>query len=309
MPSLWQQWVHRPQRVWLRRALMQIHLWVALTIGVYVIVISVSGSAVVFRREFNQWLVPRTVSAVGVRMTEQELRDAAQRAYPDYAIAEIREQRRPERPVLVALKRGGAVSERLFDPYTGEDLGHSYPPALRFVEWLVDLHDNLLAGRTGRIVNGVGGLLVMALLLTGAVIWWPGKAHWRRSLVVRRPFNAHRFVWHLHSFIGFWAFTLLLIWAATAVYFAFPEPFEKTIDRFDTDLNDLYRPGEAALLMLIKLHFGRFGGLEIRILWALLGLLPAALFITGFIMWWRRVLRPALGSWAARPPEALPEES
>jgi uncharacterized iron-regulated membrane protein len=121
--------------------------------------------------------------------------------------------------------------------------------------------------------------------------------------------GARRFVWHLHSFIGFWAFALLLIWAATAVYFAFPEPFESTIDRFDADLNDSYRPGEAFLLTLIKLHFGRFGGLEIRVLWALLGLLPAALFITGFIMWWRRVLRPALGTWAERSPQPLPEES
>jgi uncharacterized iron-regulated membrane protein len=248
------------------------------------------------------------VAAVGVRLTDEDLRAAAQRAYPQHTIAEIREQRRPERPVLVALVRDGATSERLFDPYTGEDLGHSYPPALQFVEWLVDLHDNLLAGRTGRIVNGVGGLLVMVLLLTGAVIWWPGKTRWRRSLVLR-PSGPRRFVWHLHSFIGFWAFALLLIWAATAVYFAFPEPFESTIDRFDTDLNDLYRPGEAFLLTLIKLHFGRFGGLEIRVLWALLGLLPAALFITGFIMWWRRVLRPALGAWAERPPQPLPEES
>jgi uncharacterized iron-regulated membrane protein len=241
-------------------------------------------------------------------MTEEDLRAAAQRAYPQHTIAEIREQRRPERPVLIALVRGDATSERLFDPYTGEDLGHSYPPALQFVEWLVDLHDNLLAGRTGRIVNGVGGLLVLALLLTGAVIWWPGKTRWRRSLVLR-PLGTRRFVWHLHSFIGFWAFALLLIWAATAVYFAFPEPFESTIDRFDADLNDSYRPGEAFLLTLIKLHFGRFGGLEIRVLWALLGLLPAALFITGFIMWWRRVLRPALGTWAERSPQPLPEES
>jgi uncharacterized iron-regulated membrane protein len=309
MPSLWHKWVHRPQSILLRRALFQIHLWVALTIGVYVVVISLSGSAIVFRREFNQWLVPRTVAAVGVRMTEADLRSAAQRAYPEHTIAEIREQRRPERPVLVSLERRGSISERLFDPYTGDDLGHAYPPVLRFVEWLVDLHDNLLAGSTGRIVNGVGGFLVMALLLTGAVIWWPGKAHWRRSLVVRAPFGARGFVWHLHSFIGFWAFALLLIWASTAVYFAFPEPFEGAIDRFDDDLNDLYRPGEAVLLALIKLHFGRFGGLEIRVLWALLGLLPAALFITGFIMWWRRVLRPAWVSFAARAPQALPEES
>ena len=36
---------------------------------------------------------------------------------------------------------------------------------------------------------------------------------------------------------------------------------------------------------------GRFGGLGIRILWAVLGLLPAVLFVTGFVLWWTRVVR------------------
>ncbi|HJP36711.1 MAG TPA: PepSY domain-containing protein [Gammaproteobacteria bacterium] len=38
------------------------------------------------------------------------------------------------------------------------------------------------------------------------------------------------------------------------------------------------------MLTLIRWHFGRFGGLEIRILWVILGLLPAFLFTTGFIV-------------------------
>ncbi len=37
----------------------------------------------------------------------------------------------------------------------------------------------------------------------------------------------------------------------------------------------------------IGLHFGRLGGWQTRTLWVVLGLLQAALFITGFITWWR----------------------
>jgi uncharacterized iron-regulated membrane protein len=85
-----------------------------------------------------------------------------------------------------------------------------------------------------------------------------------------------------------------LVWAITAVYFAFPELFERSIDFFDADAEDLHRPGEAALLGLIRLHFGRFGGIGIRVSWVLLGLLPVVLFITGFALWWGRVVRPKL---------------
>ena len=82
---------------------------------------------------------------------------------------------------------------------------------------------------------------------------------------------------------------MMLGWALTGIYFAFPEPFEWFFNTFDSDPTDFERPGEGILLVFIDLHFGRFGGLSIRILWVILGLLPAALFLTGFIVWWKRM--------------------
>jgi len=57
------------------------------------------------------------------------------------------------------------------------------------VEWLVNLHENWLAGSTGRWVNGIGAICLTLLCLTGAVIWWPGTKHWRPSLTV--DWSAH----------------------------------------------------------------------------------------------------------------------
>ena len=231
--SRWQRWLHQPQTQPLRWMLYQVHLWVGIVIGLYVFVISLSGSAVVFRRELTRWLLP-----------------------------------------------------------PGNNLDSGFPLALRVLEWLVDFHDNLLAGSMGRDVNGVGAILVTVMLVTGAVIWWPGPRQWRQSLVVVRPSKTQRFSWRLHSALGFWGGFLLFGWSMTGIYFAFPEPFEWFFNTFDTDPQDLERPGEAILLVFIDLHFGRFGGLTIRVLWVILGLLPAALFVTGFMVWWKRV-RPS----------------
>jgi uncharacterized iron-regulated membrane protein len=296
--SSWQRWVQAPQLLPWRRGLFQVHLWIGIALGAYIVVISVSGSAIVFRRELNAWLVPRTVpSTAGVRLTADELIVAARRAYPEHEVKSVREQRRPERPVHVSLERGGRTSERLFDPYAGVDMGYAYPPTLRVVEWLVDLHDNLLAGTTGRFLNGVAGIFLSVLFVSGAMLWWPGKRRWKQSLTPGSPEPSRRFAWRLHSSLGLWSFGLLFIWAITAVYFAFPEPVEATIDFFDPNLSDFERPGEAVLLALLQLHFGRFGGLGIRALWAVLGLLPAVLFVTGFVLWWIRVVRRrAVGS-------------
>jgi uncharacterized iron-regulated membrane protein len=275
-----------------RRLLVRIHMWIALGLGLYIVVLSVSGSAVVFRRELNQWLVPRTVASTeGERLTGEPLRAAVRTVYPGHAVVEVREPQRPERPVFVALDRDGARIERLFDPYAVRDLGETFPPILRAVEWLVNLHDNLLAGNAGRLLNGIGGIFFGVLIVTGAWLWWPGLRNVPRSLKVGRPQASRRFIWQLHSVLGASSFALLLVWALTAIYFAFPEPFERTIDYFDADLNDPVRPGEWVVLELIKLHFGRFGGLGVRFLWVVLGLVPTVLFATGFVLWWLRVVR------------------
>jgi uncharacterized iron-regulated membrane protein len=38
------------------------------------------------------------------------------------------------------------------------------------------------------------------------------------------------------------------------------------------------------------IHFGTFGGMATRILWVFLGIVPGVLAISGFLMWWNRVV-------------------
>ena len=87
------------------------------------------------------------------------------------------------------------------------------------------------------------------------------------------------------------AVSLILVWAITAVYFSFPDPFERTMDYYDTDLTDDRRPGDWLVKALVDLHFGRSWGMAGKWAWVVLGLVPAALFITGCITWWLRVVR------------------
>ncbi len=283
----------------MRRALFQVHLWLGIATGLYVVLISVSGSAVVFRRELNLWLVPHHVTIRwGQILTTADLTAAAAADYPGYTVRRISFARALDRPVEIELARGAEVRERLFDPYTARDLGDSYPPVLRAVEWLVSLHDDLLTGEAGRRANGIAGVLSLVLVLSGAVIWWPGRRRWSWSVLPRRGPKAPGVMWQLHSVLGFWSLALLVIWSLTGIYFAFPEPFDALMDVFDANKTDFERPGEWLLRGLIRLHFGRFGGLSVRVLWTVLGLLPAVLFITGFTLWWRRVVRRRL---APRP--------
>ena len=110
-------------------------------------------------------------------------------------------------------------------------------------------------------------------------------------MVPGKPAKSARFARRLHNALGIWALALILMWAITAVYFSFPDPFEWTIDYFDEDLTDGERPGDEFVRTLVNLHFGRSWGMAVKLAWVALGLLPAVLFVTGCITWWVRVVR------------------
>jgi uncharacterized iron-regulated membrane protein len=209
-----QEWIHHPEKVRLRALFFQIHLWIGIVVGLYIVLMSLTGALIVYRDilERNSTLVPA-------------------------------------------------------------------------VEWLVDLHSNLLFGMNGRFVNGLGAICVILLSLTGAVIWWPGIADWRRALTVSWKSPLARLSWDLHSALGFWTLLFVLIWGISALYFVFFRTFNFVFGLIDP----ADRFTDKFLFWLSALHFGRFNWFS-RAVWASLGLVPAALSVTGIFLCCRRVV-------------------
>jgi len=313
------RWLRQPQSLWLRRALFQVHLWTGIATGVYVLVVCLTGSLLVYSNELYLAATPKPilVTATGTRMTDAELEAAAVRAYPGFEVARMSHPRNPRRTVEVKLTRGAEVLERLFDPYTGADVGRAGAGRIRAVAWLVSLHDNLLGGRTGRTINGFGGFCLALVGVTGLVIWWPGVQRWRRSVTVHRRVGWRRLMWDLHSALGVWTVVFVLMFGITGAYLGYPRPFHLAADFLEpsTDANWGNRVVDSVTYWLAYLHFGRFGGRVpgcartcnsiFKAVWALFGLAPVALFATGAAMWWNRVLRRVSLDSVNRPEIAL----
>src|SRR5579863_5095324 len=106
--SAWEKWKRRPQNVWLRRALFQVHLWTGIGLGLYILLMSVTGSALVFRREMVRSLArePRVAAGPGARMSEDALRQVASRAYPDYEVTRVSLRKGPDQAAEISLERG-----------------------------------------------------------------------------------------------------------------------------------------------------------------------------------------------------------
>jgi len=251
--TAWQRWVRQPQKVWLRRAIFQVHLWSGIGLGLYVFFISVTGSVLVYRNELYVAATPDVLTP-GVSPLEAKA---------------------------------------------------SVPLGIWLVDGLIDLHDNLLSGQTGRTVNGAGAIAVVLMCLTGAVIWWPGIFRWRENLTLHRGVGWRRFTWQLHGVFGFWTVAFLLVLGASGIYLCFAEQFGTFADWLEppTDANSGTRFVDSALYWLAYLHFGRINGIGIpchgpglcdqatKAVWAIVGAIPAVMFVTGAIMWWNRVVR------------------
>jgi len=328
--TFWNRWLQRPRSLWLRKALFQIHLWTGIGFGLYVVLISVSGSAIVFRNELYKSLSPgpKIVAVSGPRLSRDALKQAVHRAWPRYDISYIWESQRKDEATEVWIERADQAhpktTGRLFDPFTGQDVGRSLPVSIAAIAWLSDLHTNLLAGDTGRRINGLLAIPVVILCVSGFIIWWPGTGRVRRSLKIDFRGNWKRLNWDLHSVIGLWMFAFVFIWGVTGVYLVFPNPFQVVVDRVsplklyklqssvDAPSGKLLIPvedavkatprarrrrppiersaGDIFLRWFYYLHFGNFGDWPVKALWVLLGLAPPFLFATGALAWWNRVL-------------------
>jgi uncharacterized iron-regulated membrane protein len=309
--TYWQRWIWQPQTAWLRKATFQLHLWTGIGVGLYVLLASVTGSVLVYRNELYRAATraPVIVSETGAALSDEQLKDAAKRAYAGYRILTLYRGRNPGQAVSISLIKGNSsLKNRLFNPYTGADLGDSVPLGIWLVSELLKLHDDLLGGTTGRMVNGVGAILVVVLAVTGLVVWWPGIKKWRASLTVPRNVGWPRFIWGLHSAIGFWTLGFILLFGVSGVYLGNPERFQDVADRIQplTDANARTRTVDQIIYWLAYLHIGRINGIGIpckgpglcdqtmKLIWAVFGLAPAAMFVTGAAMWWNRVVRKRL---------------
>jgi uncharacterized iron-regulated membrane protein len=288
------QWMRQPQTLWVRRALFQVHLWCGLAIGLYLVVLSVTGSVLVYRNEIGAYVAtPKPPFDPNAKLlSKEEMQQAVERAYPGWTVSQLGTRVNRRSPTFSAtVELGEQKKDRLFNPYTGADLGDAFTQGEWALLKLVELHDDLLFDRTGRFWNGVGSGIMTIICLTGIVVWWPGMARWTRSLWVRWRSGWRAFNWDLHSALGFWMFLFLLMWAVSGLYLGIPEPFSRFVD-WVSDPNATERTGDTVLLWLTRLHFGRWRNMPwLKAAWAVLGLIPAAMVVTGAIMWWNRVVR------------------
>jgi uncharacterized iron-regulated membrane protein len=207
----------QPNRLRARAWLFQVHLWMGLLLGLYMAVIGLTGSALIFRPEIEPRLIDRAAHGTTPGKPFQAAWDNVRRAYPRHAISTISLNQYPgttlDDPYRVKLQAGSRTFFTYVDSSSGELVGVQHP----VIQWIQDLHFKLFAGYTGVVVNAVGAILFVMMCLTGAIIWWPGRWQWRQGFRVRWSMRWQVVNYDLHHVVGIASAVLLGAVAAAAV--------------------------------------------------------------------------------------------
>jgi uncharacterized iron-regulated membrane protein len=235
-----------------RRLMFQIHMWVGLILGLLLALLGLSGSILVYDDAIGEFLAPVPhASAQGEALPLSKIvetaRGAAGRGAMQIALA-----REPGDPVSVRVTQGRAegrgegrrerrtpegagaqagpprqqsATQIFIDPVSGAVLGSrkaQLPPILAFSH---QLHGNFLMGREGRQFVGWLGVAMLALGVTGLVLWWPKRGQWKYAFLVRQTAKGLRFHRELHAATGIWIFVVFMVVSFSGVVIAFPNTF------------------------------------------------------------------------------------
>jgi uncharacterized iron-regulated membrane protein len=202
-----------------RSVLLQLHLWLGLSLGALLVLIGLSGSAMIFRFELERLCFP------ALMYTHREPGplnfDACMKAAREVNAAKtVRSVRLPVRAAdtleWLTIPAGETTKVHATyvytDPFTCSVLG-TRGPKKDVMSFLVNFHHALFLGKTGAVIQVTVALATVALVVIGLILWLPKAWIWSRV----RPRASAR---PLHYAIGFWAFLPLLIIAPTGAYMA-----------------------------------------------------------------------------------------
>ena len=213
----------------------------------------------------------------------KQLAEAARVNYPGYEARVFVSELGADRPIVMSLTRDRTRSLRLIDPYSGRDMGTvRMTLGWLLLGWSTDFLIRLLAGPAGRELNGLGGVAMAVTAVAGMLLWWPGVELWPSGLRIHWAASWRRLTWNLHGVVGAWTFAFVLMWAMTGIFLSFPDPFVALLEFGDRRLLNAVSYASGSL------HGGGFGWWPLELMWALLGLVPAAMFGTGLLMWRNR---------------------
>jgi len=216
----------------MKKIFRKIHLWLSVPFGLIITLVCFSGAMLVFENEANEWFrrdLYYVETVKGPPLPMDKLLEKVATTLPDsVAVTGVSISSDPGRAYQVSLSKPRRASLYV-DQYTGEVKGKSersgfFMFMFRMHRWLLDSMNPGNEGIFwGKMIVGVSTLLLVFVLISGIVIWWPRtRKALKNSLKITATKGWRRFWYDLHVAGGMYALIFLLAMALTGLTWSFP---------------------------------------------------------------------------------------
>ena len=216
----------------MKKIFRKIHLWLSVPFGLIITLVCFSGAMLVFENEANEWFrrdLYYVETVKGSPLPMDKLLEKVATTLPDsVSVTGVSISSDPGRAYQVSLSKTRRASLYV-DQYTGEVKGKSersgfFMFMFRMHRWLLDSMNPGNEGIFwGKMIVGVSTLLLVFVLISGIVIWWPRtRKALKNSLKITATKGWRRFWYDLHVAGGMYALIFLLAMALTGLTWSFP---------------------------------------------------------------------------------------
>lgn len=229
-----------------RQLWLTLHRWLGAVAAVFLIVVALTGSSLVFIEEMVELQVgePASASAEGDWRPPDVLIDSASiYAGPEFdPIALYYPDSLLRIGSAFVYGKGGRFAETkeeeilvFVDAIEGRALAAWKLESL-WADLVLHLHWQLLAGQGGAVVIAVFGITLIISAVTGIILWWPRRSLLRKLKVPTSSGKMRKTLFDLHGFIGIYFAVAIALLAFSGSQTAQPQWFSAIMPA------DLYKP-------------------------------------------------------------------
>lgn len=222
----------------LHRFLLFTHRWAGILLGVPILILALTGAALVFEEWVDVTLNPqlRVVTPQATRATLHDMANTVRAAYPEATLFEIRDNADPARATNAYLRTANGFLVVFLDQYQGTIKGHrgNLNTPMMFIH---RLHTGRTFGPWGQIAAGVCTLVALFGVLGGLYLWWP-----RKTWTVKAGVGWRRQNFDLHSVLGIFSSLVLVFTLASGAIITWDAEVEHFLVRWLDGLEQPPRP-------------------------------------------------------------------
>jgi len=202
----------------------KIHLYLGLTMGIFLMVIGITGALLSFQKEIL-WLVNKdsyVVQVSATQLSEKQIIDNFKIKFPEAKVRALTINSDPTSSVVINIasnakgKAGRRGINYYINPYNSEILPNvEGAKVFKFIEMV---HRGLVAGEFGKQLVGACTLGLFVLMLSGIIVYLPRlKRAFFKSFTFKFKHKGRSFLSTMHSALGMWVIPFYLVSTITGL--------------------------------------------------------------------------------------------